>query len=364
MTDTEALLASSAPVFEVDGVVHGELARDLVYLEVEETVDGLKTLRARLLAFGPTVDAAEQAERLQYLDGAVLDFGKPLVVEIGPPAGARTIFRGAISAIDASFEEAQEPEVVVFAEDRLMDMRMARRMRTYEDVTDAEIAEQIASEHGLAAEVDADGPRYDVVQQWNQSDLAFLRDRGRRVQAEVALRSETLHFQQRDRRDGTEITLVRGNHLLSVRLCADLAHQRTAVHVSGYDAQGRESIDEQADEDVVRAEAPTGRTGPAVLGEAFGPRVSHRVRDVPLNSEEAAEWARAEMLRRSRRFVQVWGTTRGTPEMVVGSRLTLERVGGPFAGGGYYATRVRHTYSLREGHRTCFEAERATVEEM
>ncbi|MGE4340141.1 MAG: hypothetical protein AB7E55_29940 [Pigmentiphaga sp.] len=53
----------------------------------------------------------------------------------------------------------------------------------------------------------------------------------------------------------------------------------------------------------------------------------------------------------------------GTPEMRVGSLLTLERMGEPFNGGGYYVAWVRHTSDLAEGHRTRFVAERATVGE-
>jgi len=50
--------------------------------------------------------------------------------------------------------------------------------------------------------------------------------------------------------------------------------------------------------------------------------------------------------------------------LTVGSRLTLERVGTPFNGPGYYVTRVCHTYDpKRNGLRTRFEAERATVQE-
>jgi phage protein D len=70
------------------------------------------------------------------------------------------------------------------------------------------------------------------------------------------------------------------------------------------------------------------------------------------------------MLRRARRFVTVSGLTRGSPDMVVGSRLTLNQVGQPFEGAGYYATRVRHTYDHGSGLRTYFEAERATVNEV
>jgi phage protein D len=358
---TEALLSSSAPVFTVDGQVRAELFRDLLRLEVEETTAGLKTLTARLLAEGPRPSATE--EGLLYLDGAILDFGKPLAVSIGPPSEARTIFRGTISALEAAFHEGQEPEVTAFAEDGLMALRMTRRMKTYTDSTDAQIAEAIAAAHGLKAEAAADGPSYESVQQWNQSDLAFLRERARLIRAEIWFLDGTLFFQARERRHGTEMTLVRGNHILDIELRADLAHQRTSAHVSGYDADARDVIDETADEAALRGEGAGGRTGPAVLERALGARVSHRTRDVPRAGGEATAWARAEMLRRARSFVRVAGTTRGSPEMIVGSRLTLQRVGRPFEGGGYYVTRVCHTYDLTSGHRTRFEAERPTIEE-
>ena len=358
---TERLLVSSAPVFEVEDRVVGELARDLMRLEVEEDTAGLKTLTARLLAHGPEPGSSEEAQL--YLDGATLDFGKPLAVSIGPDHGARTIFRGFVSAIEAKFQEEQEPEVVLFAEDQFMKLRMTRRSKSYEDVTDAQIAEAIAAEHGFNVDADADGPGYDVVQQWNMSDLAFLRQRARLIQAELWFQEDTLHFKTREKRTGTELTLVQGNHIIHLEARADLAHQRTAVKVSGYDANQRDVIDEEAGPEAIDAEVAGGRTGLSIVERAFGERVSYRVREAPLADGEAAAWARAEMLRRARGFVQVAGTTRGTPDLVVGSRLTLERAGRPFNGPGYYVTRVCHTYDLIDGHRTHFSAERPTVQE-
>ena len=84
-----------------------------------------------------------------------------------------------------------------------MRLRMTRRMRTYTKVTDADIVDQIASEHGLQTDATVDGPRYDVVQQLNQSDLAFLRERARLVQAELWCTGRTLHFRSRTSRRGT-----------------------------------------------------------------------------------------------------------------------------------------------------------------
>lgn len=175
------------------------------------------------------------------------------------------------------------------------------------------------------------------------------------------MEGDTLHFASRGNRPGPEITLVQGNHLIEARIRADLAHQRSSVSVSGYDASAREVIDEEAGVDAILAEVSGGRIGPSVLEQVMGERRSFVVREAPITVGEARDWARAQMLHRCRQFVTVVGTTHGTPEMTVGSRLTLERVGEAFEGDGYYVTRVCQTYDLTNGHRTEFEAERATI---
>src|SRR5437762_1654222 len=102
---TEALLTSTAPVFEVEEQVKGELARDLLRLEVAETTAGLKTLKARFTAVGPIPGATDEGQL--YLDGAILDFGKKLDVSIGPGPEARTIFEGYISGLEANARAGQ-----------------------------------------------------------------------------------------------------------------------------------------------------------------------------------------------------------------------------------------------------------------
>jgi phage protein D len=356
---TEALLAAVSPVFAVDGDVAHDLGRDCVRLEIDEGVEGLRTMQAHFLATG--AGATGPPDKMLHLDGSEIDFGKPIQVSMGPDGSQRTMFDGVISAIEVIFGDNEPPRVLVLAEDALMRLRMTRRMRSYTNVTDADIADAIARDHGLQTDTAVDGPRYDVVQQLNQSDLAFLRERARLVQAELWCNGQTLHFAARPNRAGTRLTLVQGSDLLSARLCADLAHQRTEVAITGYDASAKALIDERAGADVISAEITGGRTGPAILERALGASISYRVREVSLRSDEARAWARAEMLRRSRRFVTVRGVTRGSPDMVVGSRLSLSSVGDPFEGGGYYTTRVRHTFDHTAGLRTHFEADRATV---
>jgi phage protein D len=357
---TRAVYAEVAPVFSINEERAPDLARDCQRIVVDEGVDGLRTLEAHFIAGGP--GATGSNNRVLHLDGSI-DFGRAIKVAVGPDSAQRTIFDGTISAIEVIYTNGETPIVVALAEDAMMKLRMTRRMHTYRDVTDGDILNEIAGFHGLTAQADVDGPRYSVVQQVNQSDLALLRSRARLIQAELWCDGSTLHLASRPRRPGTTLTLVQDNDLVALRICADLAHQRSEVRITGYDVSAKNAIDESAGAAVVDAEITSGRTGPRIVERALSASVSVRVRETAISSRDATAWANAEMLRRARRFVTVTGTTRNTPDMVVGSRLELRSVGPPFEGNGYYVTHVCHTYDLIRGLRTRFEAERSTVNE-
>ena len=105
------------------------------------------------------------------------------------------------SAIEVCFAEGATPFVSVFAEDALMRLRLADRTATYTDMSDADIVTEVARAHGLSAETDLDGPTYPLVQQWEESDLAFLRDRALRLDAEVwADHDDVIHVAGREQR--------------------------------------------------------------------------------------------------------------------------------------------------------------------
>ncbi|MEW5770361.1 MAG: contractile injection system protein, VgrG/Pvc8 family [Pseudomonadota bacterium] len=354
------LQSATLPEIQVGGRARPELARDLASLSMEEDIEGMKRLHFTLVAIGPRAGAT--AEGLNWLDGQVLDFGSELSVSMGPSDARAPVFKGKVSSLVLEMRQGRAPEVDCLAEDRLMELRLTRRFKTYESVSDADLVREIAARHGLAAQVAVDGPTHAVVQQWNQSDLAFLRERARRLAADVWVSDDGLHMAGRAQRQGSRITLIQGNNLIEARIAADLAHQRGAVRVGGYDDGSRDGIDEEAGADVVTAEAQGSRHGVEVLERAFGAgRDSHRTREVPLDGRQAASLARAAMLTRARRFVTVAGVADGTPSLGVGSLLRLERVGPMFEGEGYYVTRVRHRFDLTHGYRTHFEAERAWI---
>ncbi|MDH3299303.1 MAG: contractile injection system protein, VgrG/Pvc8 family [Acidimicrobiia bacterium] len=366
MTSTEpGTLASvtyttDAPVVLIDDEARGELGRDLRRLDVEEDIMGLRTLVARF--HGDSPDSDGSADQLAYLDGDVIDLGRRISVVIGPPGDSRTIFTGTLSAIEAGFEEGDAPTVSVYAEDALMGLRFRQRTATWTDMTDADIVSAIAADHGLGSETDVEGPTYPLVQQAEESDLAFIRQRALRINAEIWIDGDdVLHFAERERRPGVELVLTQGNDLLSATARVDLAHQRSEVTFRGWDDSQVAAIAETADGAVVAAEVAGGRTGPDVVAGVYRQSTLSRSRRDILSAERGRHYAEAEMRRRARSFVTVEGTTNGSPDLIPGTKLDLRRVGAPFNGPGYRVTWVHHGYDLSSGHRTNFRAERPAL---
>jgi phage protein D len=351
-----ALYYASRPIFSVDGQLQSLLGEVLLQsLLIEETTRGLFRCEARLTNWG-----AGRDEPFRFFDRQILDFGKSFKVELGRPGSVKQIFDGRIMALEGQYPANRPPELVVLAEDRFQDLRMERHTRTYNQVGDGDVARQIASAHGLTAEVDADGPTHGVLSQLDQSDLAFLRERADAADAEVWVEDRTLHFQTRSRRNAGSISLTYGANLHDFTVLADLAHQRSTVHVTGWDVANKSAIDESAGPDAIAGELGSDRGGSAILDEAIASRDEY----LSLSETATAEAARALAERfyrsRARRFVTGSGSCDGDAGLRVGATLSLGGLG-PWFDGDYYAVRVRHVFDLVDGYRTLFDVERPGI---
>src|SRR5881628_2813841 len=180
------------PAIVVGGQEKEALGQGLLGMVVHETVSGLYRCEA---VFGNWGTVAGQVGFL-YFDRRLLDFGKTFAIKLGND----TLFEGRITGLEAHFPEGRPPELAVLAEDRFQDLRMTRRTRTFADVTDADVIQRVASDHGLSADVDASGPNYKVLAQVNQSDLAFLRERALSIDAELWMDNSKLQVKARARR--------------------------------------------------------------------------------------------------------------------------------------------------------------------
>jgi phage protein D len=330
------------------------LAEGLVNLLVVENTEGLFTCEACFGNWGTT--GGETG--FLYFGRDTLDFGAGLTIEMGDSASRAPIFDGVIMALEGRFHRSRAPDLMVLAEDRGQNLRMTRRSRTFEDIADSELFETIARDHGLRPEVDVDGTTHAVLAQLNQSDLAFLRERARAIDAEVWVEGDALFAQARSRRRAAAaVSLTYGQNLREIEVSADLANQRSAITVSGWDVGAKEAIVENATEKAIRGELGAGRSGAAILAEALGERADALVHTVPLSGSEAQERCKAEFRRMARRFVSGVAVAEGDARLKVATHVELAGLG-PLFDGAYYVTEVAHSFDGKDGFRSRISVER------
>lgn len=344
---------SSRPNLALDGVTDPALGLGLGSLVVSENTDGLYCCEATFGNWG-TLDGCTG---FLYFDRQILDFGRALSVEVGDCNAPMAIFSGRITAIEGRYPLQSPPEILILAEDRLQDLRMVRRSRSFDNKSVGDIISSIAAEHELNAEVDVTGPRYPVLTQVNQSDLAFIRQCARDVDAEIWIENDTLHAQHRARRRADAITLSFGHRLFEFSVSADLAQQRSSLVVSGWDVDRKEGITHRADDSILRAELNGDTSGGRLLSEIFGQRVDSVVHQVPFSKLEAQHTAEAAYRRMARRFLSGQGLAEGDGRLRAGTHVQLEGLG-PLFNGTYYVSEVTHMFDQQNGYRTSFQVER------
>ena len=351
MPDDDSLKSSRPKIF-VGGREVPELSSEMQSLMIAENTIGLYRCEAKFGNWGSVNDNAN----FLFFDRKVLDFGKDFEVKLE----SDSLFRGKIMGLEAGFPEGASPEISVLAEDRFQDLRMNRRTRAFTDVTDADVIKQIATDHGLSPSVDLSGPTYKVLAQVNQSDLAFIRERARSVDAEVWMEGNTLNAKSHTGRNGADMEMTYGNKLRDFTVLADLAMQRTSVAVNGWDISSKKALTYEATESAISSELNGDTSGVSILQSALGARKEALAHTVPLNQEEAQHEAEAFFKMSARRFVVGRGVAETKPKLRAGTKLDLKGLG-PLFSGKYYVVEVKHIFDMKKGLRTEFKSERLGI---
>ena len=348
--DPKSGVRDSRPAIFVGGKEEPGLAGGLLNLIIVETCSGLYRCEAN---FGNWGDKGGQIDFL-YFDRKTLDFGKDFQVKLTD----ETLFEGRIMALEAAFPEGQPPQINVLAEDRFQDLRMTRRTRSFFNVSDGDVFNQIANDHGLSPSVDVSGPTYEVLAQVNQSDLAFLRERARTIDAELWMEGRKLNAKTRSKRNGGNLELEHGGQLREFTALADLAMQRTSVTAGGWDVAGKSGLKYEATDTVISSELNGDQSGISILKSTFGERHESLAHTIPLNSQEVQAAAESYMRMSARRFLTGRGVAETDVRLRVGTYVDLKGLGSLF-NGKYYLTEVKHLFDGKKGLRTMLSVERS-----
>ncbi|MBP6469951.1 MAG: VgrG-related protein [Chloroflexi bacterium] len=308
-------------------------------------------------------------KNFEYLDGGLFDLTKGVQIKAELESGTQiTLIDGEVTALEPSLEEGLMTGLVVRGFDKAHRLYRETKSRAFLNVKDSDLASQLAGGAGLSAQVEATSTVYEHIFQHNQTDMALLMQRARRIGYECFVDSGKLYF-QKPVTSGTAVSLTYGVDLVSFYPRMTLAEQVDQVIVKGWDPESQQAIVGQATTGTLYPANGESQNGAAWAG-TFGTG-KHIIVDQPVVSQaEANALAQARLDELSGGFVEAEGVAYRRPDVKAGKLVKLEKVGTRL-GGNYLVTSAIHVYNPKglttrftvRGARTGSLAEQVTEQE-
>src|SRR4051812_20050189 len=195
---------------------------------------------------------------------------------------------GEITAISVEPGVSGRHELVLTGFDLTHRLARVPKSRSFQRVTDADIASRIAGEYGLDADVDATGATHDYVLQAGETDYAFLRRRGARIGYDVWISEKTFHFKKALRSTAAPPKLTYGQNLAKFAARFSAAERSDEVEIRGWDQLGKEAITGRADRTDPGTDAPAAQEMTDAARRAFG-RVKRNAGQFPVTDQAEAD---------------------------------------------------------------------------
>ncbi len=287
----------------------------------------------------------------KVLSEAGVEIGAKVKISTAAPGADSTeaLFYGEVTSIEAEYD-VLGARAVVRGYDLLHRLAAGRKTKTFENVTYADVAKEIADAAGLDAEVDGSGGTIDHVIQPNVSDLDFLYQLARRVGFDLGVDEETLVFKkpaassaapdagEPDTAKATQ--LVWSHNLLEFRARMSAVAQVTEVKVRGWDPDAKEAVIGQADAETESAEISM---SPSELAEAVGGETLVVV-DRPVDDQGSADdLAKAIAEQVASAAYEATAVAVGSPALKAGTAVSISEVDAALAGK-WVITTARHEF--------------------
>jgi len=316
-----------------------DLQADLVRITVTDRLDATDCCLMRF----------ENAE-FRYHDYESFKVGTPVEVRLGWGDKAEPVFFGEVVGTEMLFPRAGPPQVEVRAFDRLFRLMRKKHERTFVDMSDSDVASQIASEHGLSFEGDSTSVKHPYLMQGGESDWDFLLNRARCVGRVVRVEDKKLTFKKASTRPEPVRTLNYEVDMPMFRIETSIDELPSSVEVRTWDPVSKKQITGKADAGSVKGELNTTELGASISKKVLG-EAPVIVSDRPAGSTGEAEKLARSLLREAiEDFVKADLTLNGDPLLRAGTVVALEGLGDRLAGG--YAIKTSHHHCDDKGYTT------------
>ncbi len=290
-----------------------------------------------------------------------VNIGSTVTIKMTPPGGSpKTLIKGEVTGFEAEYD-ATRLRTILRGYDQSHRLHRGRETQTYKNVTDSDIARQVAQRASLqVGQIDSTSVTFDHVSQANQSGWDFLKARAREIGFEMGMEDGKFYFRQPVQASGAPqagdyqnhtdpMQLVFGDDLIEFRPRVTSAEQVSTVKVRGWDPVQKQVVIGSASAGTVAASI---RDRPNALASTFGgptfTAVNRPLPQAPMVDGAAASIA--EIISGS--FAEADGVAMGNPDLKAGSTVSVGVVGDHFEGQ-YTLSGARHVFG-ENGYRTHF----------
>ncbi|HKS27386.1 MAG TPA: hypothetical protein VJS44_06175 [Pyrinomonadaceae bacterium] len=327
-----------------------EAALDILEVRVSEYVEGASQFTVTFNNWN------SEKQEFKLVDGDLLKEGTEIEVRMGFVDKLASLIIGEVTALEPEFPAGEAPTLKVQGYDRLHRFRRGRKTRSFANMKDSQIAEQVARDLGLRAQSDDTSITHDYVLQSNQSDIDFLLERARRINFEVVVKDKTLQFRKAANNKGKAITLEYGMTLKSFYPRLSTMRQVSEVIVQGWNFKTKEAIVGKARKGDEVSTMSGAKLGVTISEDAFADSkrvvVSH-----PIFTEgEATQIASGKFNEMTVDFITGEGTAIGNTSIRAGEVIEFKGLGKRFSGL-YYITSATHTVG-KDGYTVRFSVAR------
>ncbi len=286
---------------------------------------------------------------LEWIDSSQLAVG----VEVEIKVENVVLINGEITALEPDLAQAT-PVVQVRGYDRAHRLHRGRHRTAYLNVTDSDLANQIAGDAGLSAQADSTTEVFEYVYQNNLTHWEFLQERAGRIGFGCYVQGRNLYFKTLGQSGGTTIDLEWGNELTWFRPRLSSSAQVKEVIVRGWDPGAKEAIVGQATPRAAAQPAVGTEVGGDEAQSAFQMNAQMVVVDRPVYTRgEADTMAQAVADELGGSYLQAEGEAMGNPNLQAGCKVNIAGVGTRFSGQ-YFVTRATHSYGSGAGYSVRF----------
>ena len=320
---------------------------DINYLMVDMVSDGPNMFQIVL------ADRRENEADIQWVDDGTLKVGNSVEIQMGFLGGTKpypTLIKGEITNIEPLLQARTASGTRIRGYDKLHRLTRGRQTKTYVDMTDSDIASQVATDVGLGTGgVESTSTTHPYVIQNNQTYYDFLQERGGRINFELAADGSDLVFRKPKTADSSVYTFAWGGggdqeQQMVRKFTSRMAtgQQIEKVEVRGWDVKQKKAIVGKADKGDVYSTGG-GKTGSEATksGKLGGQTLV--ITDMPVYSQEEADaLAKAIFNKRALGFMNAELEVEGKPTLVPGKVVELNQDFGKRFQGKYYIVKAAH----------------------